>query len=191
MVSDVASEQSPVHVLVPRSTTNIAVPLSQRINNYWYNTHTQRHLNMPSATKASSRSPSPPAAPPVAESPGPRATALINVFNNAHDATLKKCSYNSFAACFPTAAQYVPETVDQMWRDFTGQLGRTWKDDFEGILAERDVVRSLNSLDQCINDAKKRKERAEKEANGAPVEAPIPYASVAQLNPLQSQLLTT
>jgi kinetochore protein NNF1 len=82
---------------------------------------------MPAMTNVPSRSPSPAAPPPLGESPGPRATALINVFNNALDATLKRCSYSSFAACFPTAAQYVPESLDALWRDFTGKLGQVWK----------------------------------------------------------------
>ena len=82
---------------------------------------------MPAITDVPSRSPSPAPPPPLGESPGPRATALINVFNNALDATLKRCSYSSFAACFPTAAQYVPESLDALWRDFTGKLGQVWK----------------------------------------------------------------
>lgn len=129
---------------------------------------------MPATTNVPSRSPSPAAPPPLGESPGPRATALINVFNNALDATLKKCSYNSFAACFPTAAQYVPESLDALWRDFTGKLGQVWKSEFDSILVERNVVQSLNSLDQCIVDAKKRKELAEASSNGGPVEVPVP-----------------
>ncbi|OCK85423.1 Nnf1-domain-containing protein [Lepidopterella palustris CBS 459.81] len=129
---------------------------------------------MPAAANPSSRSPSPPAPPPLAESPGPRATALINVFNNALEATLRKCSYSSFAACFPTPAKYVPESLDALWRDFTGKLGQVWKAEFDNILTERKVVQSLNSLDQCIADAKNRKERAELNTNGGPVEVPVP-----------------
>lgn len=41
-------------------------------------------------------------------------------------------------------------------------------------MTERNVVPSLNGLDQAIADAKKRKERAEVAANGGPVEAPVP-----------------
>lgn len=45
---------------------------------------------------------------------------------------------------------------------------------FEQILAERNVVPSLNELDGLIEDAKKRKAKAEEEANGGPVQAPVP-----------------
>jgi kinetochore protein NNF1 len=54
------------------------------------------------------------------------------------------------------------------------QLDRTWKTNFEDIMERRNVVRLLNSLDQCIEDAKLRKKRAEASANGGPVETPVP-----------------
>ncbi|KAF2192558.1 Nnf1-domain-containing protein [Zopfia rhizophila CBS 207.26] len=128
---------------------------------------------MTAAAKSNSRSPSPPA-PPVAESPGPRAQGLINVFNNAVKATLDKCSYNSFASCFPTTAQHKGDVLDDLRRQIIDQLNRTWKTNFESIMAQRNVVQSLNSLDQCIEDAKVRKKRAETNANCGPVEAPVP-----------------
>lgn len=68
------------------------------------------------------RSPSPPPAPPVARAPGPRATALQKVFNDALSHTLRACSYNNFAECFPTPAKYVPQALDGLHRDFVGKL---------------------------------------------------------------------
>jgi kinetochore protein NNF1 len=53
------------------------------------------------------------------------------------------------------------------------QLDRTWKTNFEDIMERRNVVKLLNSLDQCIEDAKLRKKRAELGANGGPVETPV------------------
>ncbi|PSN63121.1 Nnf1-domain-containing protein [Corynespora cassiicola Philippines] len=129
---------------------------------------------MPAATKPDSRSPSPDPAPPIAETPGPRAQGLINVFNQAVKATLDKCSPANFASCFPTAAEYSPEVLDSLRLQIIDQLDRTWKGNFEDIMARRNVVQLLNSLDQCIEDAKTRKKRAEANANGGPVETPIP-----------------
>ncbi|KAF1841456.1 Nnf1-domain-containing protein [Cucurbitaria berberidis CBS 394.84] len=129
---------------------------------------------MPAATDPVSRSPSPTLAPPIADTPGPRAQGLINVFNQASKATLDKCSSNNFASCFPTAAQYSPEVLDNLRGQIVDQLDRTWKTNFEDIMERRNVVRLLNSLDQCIEDAKLRKKRAEASANGGPVEAPVP-----------------
>jgi kinetochore protein NNF1 len=127
------------------------------------------------AANAPSRSPSPAPAPPVAETPGPRAQGLINVFNQASKATLDKCSSSNFAACFPTAAQYSPETLEELRSQIVSQLDRAWKTNFEDILARRNVVRLLNELDACIDDAKKRKKRAEEAAKeGESVEAPMP-----------------
>jgi kinetochore protein NNF1 len=128
----------------------------------------------------SDMSPTPPPttpapAPPVAETPGPRAQGLINVFNQASKATLDKCSSSNFAACFPTAAQYSPETLEELRSQIVSQLDRAWKTNFEDILARRNVVRLLNELDACIDDAKKRKKRAEEAAKeGESVEAPMP-----------------
>jgi kinetochore protein NNF1 len=129
---------------------------------------------MPSATAPESRSPSPTLAPPIADAPGPRAQGLINVFNQASKATLDKCSSKNFASCFPTAAQYGPEVLDNLRGQIVDQLDRTWKTNFEDILERRNVVKLLNSLDQCIEDAKLRKKRAEVSANGGPVETPVP-----------------
>ncbi|OJD34369.1 mind kinetochore complex component nnf1 [Diplodia corticola] len=127
----------------------------------------------PSRT-AHEHSPSPAPAPPVADSPGPRATALQNIFAQALDATIKRCSYANFAACFPTPAQYVPENLDAFWRDFTGRVGDAARNNFDQILASRNVIQSLNSLDTLVQDAKKCKDRAEAEANGAAIEPPTP-----------------
>lgn len=129
---------------------------------------------MPAAAQPPSRSPSPAPAPPVAETPGPRAQGLINVFNQASKATLDKCSAKNFASCFPTAAQYAPETLEGLRSQIIDQLDRTWKVNFEEILKKRDVVKLVNELEQCIEDAKLRKKRAEASANGASVEAPVP-----------------
>ncbi|RYO27978.1 hypothetical protein AA0111_g6913 [Alternaria arborescens] len=129
---------------------------------------------MPTATNPESRSPSPTPARPIADAPGPRAQGLINVFNQASKATLDKCSAKNFASCFPTAAQYSPEVLDNLRGQIVDQLDRTWKTNFEDIMERRNVVKLLNSLDQCIEDAKLRKRRAEASANGGPVETPVP-----------------
>lgn len=147
---------------------------------------------MPAATKADSRSPSPTPAPPIADAPGPRAQGLINVFNQASKATLDKCSSRNFAACFPTAAQYSPEVLDNLRGQILDQLDRTWKTNFEDIMARRNVVKLLNSLDQCIEDAKLRKKRAELSANGGPVEtrsSQTPYSHTRGDTPRSSHAL--
>lgn len=135
---------------------------------------------MPTAATPPSRSPSPAPAPPVAEAPGPRAQGLINVFSKASKATLDKCSSENFASCFPTAAQYAPETLEGLRSQIVDQLDRTWKVNFEEILKKRDVIKLVNELEQCIEDAKLRKKRAESGANGGPVDAPVPWVYQCQ-----------
>ncbi|KAF2476358.1 Nnf1-domain-containing protein [Lindgomyces ingoldianus] len=133
---------------------------------------------MPSMANPESRSPSPTPAPPVADSPGTKAQALINIFNHAVKATLDKCTPANFASCFPTIAQYAPTTLNDVHRQIIDQLDRTWKANFEDTIAKRHVVKALNSLEQCVKDAKLRKERAEGSANGSPVEVPVPPHSL-------------
>ncbi|KAF1941547.1 Nnf1-domain-containing protein [Clathrospora elynae] len=129
---------------------------------------------MPVTTSPDSRSPSPTQAPPIADAPGPRAQALIRVFNRASKATLAKCSSENFASCFPTTAQYSPEVLDGLRGQIVDQVDRAWRTNFEDIMERRNVIRLLNSLDQCIEDARLRKKRAEASANGGPVETPVP-----------------
>lgn len=120
------------------------------------------------------RSPSPAPPPPVATAPGPRATALQKLYADAIAHVLKTCSYNNFASCFPTPAKEVPDSMRHLHEQFTTRLGDVMKMNFEQILTERNVVPSLNELDALIEDAKKRKAKAEEESNGQSVQAPIP-----------------
>ena len=53
---------------------------------------------------------------------GPRARALQKVFDSALLASLKACSYDNFAACFPTPARYVPDRLDALWRNMTARI---------------------------------------------------------------------
>jgi kinetochore protein NNF1 len=71
-------------------------------------------------------------------------------------------------------AQYAPETLEGLRSQIIDQLDRTWKVNFEEILKKRDVVKLVNELEQCIEDAKLRKKRAEASADGGLVEAPVP-----------------
>ncbi|KAF2751667.1 Nnf1-domain-containing protein [Sporormia fimetaria CBS 119925] len=128
---------------------------------------------MPSASKHGSRSPSPNPAPPIPDTPGPRAAGLLKIFDGAVKSSLEKCSTTNFASCFPTLAQYSPETLEIIRVQFNDQLDNAWRSNFDKIIKDRDVVRSLNGLDQCIEDARQRKRAAQENANGGPVETPV------------------
>ncbi|KAH7127007.1 Nnf1-domain-containing protein [Dendryphion nanum] len=153
---------------------------------------------MPSATEPTSRSPSPTPAPPVAEAPGPRAQGLIRVYDQAIKATLDKCSSQGFASCFPTLESYNPDVLEDLRKQIVDQLDRAWRANFEDIMTRRNVVKSINALEQCIDDAKLRKARAEAASNGGPVEVPTqPHTLspaeiyLAHLMPFLEQQATT
>ena len=106
---------------------------------------------------------SPPPSRPTTLSPGIRASALQKLYNDALSHTLRSCPYNNFAACFPTPAKHVPESLDGLHRDFVGKLERMGKAEFQTLMEEQNVVPSLNELDNLIADAKKRMERTGQE----------------------------
>ncbi|KAI9839144.1 MAG: hypothetical protein M1819_003137 [Sarea resinae] len=121
-------------------------------------------------------SPSPPPPAPIAQSPGPRATALTNLFNSALSHVLKQCSYENFAACFPTPAKRVPEALKGMWRAMTGRFEELAKAEFEDILTERAVIANLNELDRLISDASRRKARSAASTSTSENSADAPVA---------------
>lgn len=123
---------------------------------------------------ATSRSPSPAAPPPTPSAPGPRATALQKLYNDAINHILKTCSYSNFSTCFPTPAQQVPGSLKMLHEQFTHKLGDSMRKEFESILEERNVVASLNELDRLIDDAKARKAKAASEAQHTGHKADIP-----------------
>ncbi|KAF2210941.1 hypothetical protein CERZMDRAFT_44535 [Cercospora zeae-maydis SCOH1-5] len=129
-------------------------------------------MDIDGATHGVSRSPSPVGPPPTPSAPGPRATALQKLYNDAINHVLKTCSYTNFAACFPTPAREVPEAVKLLHEQFTHKFGEGMRREFESILADRNVVPSLNELDRLIEDARKRKAQAlERGESTAPVPA--------------------
>ncbi|KAI9657578.1 MAG: hypothetical protein M1829_006886 [Trizodia sp. TS-e1964] len=90
--------------------------------------------------------------------PGPRARALQKVFDNALSASLKACSYENFAACFPTPARYVPERLEGLWQNMMARIREFAQREFEAILSERAVVPALNGLDRLIAEARARRD---------------------------------
>lgn len=110
-------------------------------------------------TEMASRSPSPPPQPPVAATPGPRATALQKVFTQALSSAIKANSYANFSACFPTPAMYCPTALEAVWKQINTRLEEGCTREFEAILRERNVIEGLNHWDQLVEDARRRMNR--------------------------------
>ncbi|KAF4554173.1 Kinetochore-associated protein NNF1-like protein [Elsinoe fawcettii] len=121
-----------------------------------------------------SRSPSPVNAPPVLATPGPRAAMLAKIYDEAISHTMDSCSYDNFSACFPTTAKNVPEALEALHKQFVDRLGDKCRKQFEEILRERNVVSSLNDLDRLVDEARKRRAKAQEETNGSSIKAPSP-----------------
>lgn len=108
---------------------------------------------------AASPSPPPPAA--IPQAPGPRASRLHQVFDQALARTLRANSYANFASCFPTPARHVPASLESVWRQLNAKLEESAKAEFEEIIAEREVVPHLNELDRLVGEARVRREQEE------------------------------
>ncbi|KAL1311127.1 hypothetical protein AAFC00_001330 [Neodothiora populina] len=113
------------------------------------------------AAPAPSRSPSPVVAPPVASAPGPRAAALLKLYSEAIAHTIKTCSYNNFASCFPTPAKHAEGPMKILHAEFTQSLHERCKEQFDVTLRTRNVVASLNDLDRLVDEARKRRAQAQ------------------------------
>lgn len=110
-------------------------------------------------------SPSPPPPAPISQSPGPRASRLNQVFEQALARTLRANSYANFAGCFPTPARHVPASLEGVWRQLNAKLEANAKAEFDDIVAERDAVPHLNELDRLVGDARARKEKEQEGEN--------------------------
>ena len=108
-------------------------------------------------------SPSPPPPAPVPLTPGPRASRLQQVFEQALARTLRANSYSNFSSCFPTPAKHVPASLESVWRQLNAKLEESAKAEFEDIVLEREAVRQLNELDRLVGEARYRRDNGDDE----------------------------
>ncbi|KAJ5105102.1 hypothetical protein NUU61_002449 [Penicillium alfredii] len=116
---------------------------------------TESNSHPPPQTAAS---PSPPPPAPISQTPGPRASRLHQVFDQALARTLRANSYANFASCFPTPARHVPASLESVWRQLNAKLEESARAEFDEIIAERKAVKHLNELDRLVGEAKARKD---------------------------------
>ncbi|KAH6668001.1 hypothetical protein B0J14DRAFT_567346 [Halenospora varia] len=105
-------------------------------------------------------SPSPPPQKPTPLTPGPRAQALLTLYNKTLSATLNSISYGAFSACFPHIAAHAPAALKAFHANFIKRLEGYAKEQFESLLEEREVVRRLNELEGLIGEARARRGQA-------------------------------
>lgn len=104
---------------------------------------------------------------PASATPGPRATRLQQVFDQALSRTLRANSYANFSGCFPTPARHVPASLESVWRQLNAKLEESARAEFADIVRERDAVGLLNELDRLVGEARGRRDhRASGEGEG-------------------------
>lgn len=123
------------------------------------NTNQDTTTTEPQNQKPASPSPPPPA--PVPLTPGPRASRLQQVFDQALARTLRANSYSNFSSCFPTPAKHVPASLESVWRQLNAKLEESARAEFEDIVVERDAVRQFNELDRLVGEARFRRDNDE------------------------------
>ena len=112
---------------------------------------------------------------PIAARPlnkGLRATKLEEILATSVKQTLRVCSYEKLATCFPTLANKDPETLRHAGEQVVNFLSSACHDEFTKILQERDAFGRLNELDVMIARAKDKKEAAVAPAEHAAELAP-------------------
>ncbi|ORY74585.1 Nnf1-domain-containing protein [Protomyces lactucae-debilis] len=90
-----------------------------------------------------------------------RATKLQEILDTTVSATLRACSYDKLASCFPTLAQNDAPSLEHAQQQVYDFLQTTMAQEFGKILAEREAVQRLDELDLLIKQARERKERGE------------------------------
>lgn len=99
--------------------------------------------------------------PPVALTPGPRASKFFTLFSSALTKTLSTVSLSKFGACFPTAAAQAPRILASVHAQIVQGVEARATAEFEDICREREVVAGLNELERLVAEAKGRRERGE------------------------------
>ncbi|QSL64543.1 hypothetical protein MERGE_001844 [Pneumocystis wakefieldiae] len=92
---------------------------------------------------------------------GLRAQRLQDLLDKSLSQTVKACSYEQIAKCFPTLAKNSPEILKNAHEQVISFLKSSCDREFSAIFEERDVVSKLNELDGLITDAKSRQERGD------------------------------
>jgi kinetochore protein NNF1 len=62
----------------------------------------------------------------------------------------------------------VPQALDGLHREFVGRLETMCKSEFQALMEEREVVASLNELDDLVAEARRRRERGGEESKVVP-----------------------
>lgn len=93
--------------------------------------------------------------------PGPRATRLAQLYDQALDRTLSKLAYPNLAQCYPTIASRAEPMLQQVRAQIVDRLGEKCRKEFDDILEGRGVVGRLNELEGLIGEAAERKGEGE------------------------------
>ncbi|KAG0300453.1 hypothetical protein BGZ98_009153 [Dissophora globulifera] len=91
---------------------------------------------------------------PEPEPEGPRMTRLRGVLEKSLQETLKACNFNAIRECFPALAAANPTDLQDAHQKVCQFLNVEVNNEFEQVIAERNVIFKLNGLDRLIAEAK-------------------------------------
>ncbi|KAJ2898694.1 putative mind kinetochore complex component protein [Zalerion maritima] len=127
---------------------------------------------------------SPPMPPrPVAQTPGPRAQRLQQLYAQSLRHTLNKISWDNFSACYPTIGSQAPGVLKAVQKQMVDRLLQLCNNEFDLIMTQRNVVAKLNELEELTADAAKRREDGDGEPPVAPHTLPPETILAAHLAP--------
>ncbi|KAI9025601.1 hypothetical protein DFJ74DRAFT_664926 [Hyaloraphidium curvatum] len=82
-----------------------------------------------------------------------RAQGLKKAAGHALEQTLKKCSAEEVAKCFPWLAKQSPEALEEKVAEIREGIRLRTMDEFNRIVDSRDLIRKLEELDQMVDRA--------------------------------------
>ncbi|KAJ1337469.1 kinetochore protein NNF1 [Microdochium nivale] len=172
------SSADPVAAASAITTTTAAAAATRRASSQRRSVSKEASIPPPQQHNQNSElsAPPPPASPPlptrhVQVTPGPRAAGFQNLLDKSLESTLKKVSWDNFAACYPTIAAQAPATLKAVQKQMVDRLGALCRREFQSIFEQRQVVAKMNELESLISEASRRKDEASMQGIG---EAPVP-----------------
>ncbi|KAG2180002.1 hypothetical protein INT43_003789 [Umbelopsis isabellina] len=130
---------------------------------------------------------------------GKRAKKLNLLFEKYMQRIIQSLSYAKFALCFPELDEHQHDALVMAHKQVCEYLETSMKEDFQNIVAERELLERLNELDQLVEQAKVKHKSGESKKAGTGIifepeqalrarTAPLKIAELERLKKQRSEL---